>query len=187
MRSTRSGSLITSLAADRAVSVVFDGYRPGALADVLALHMNYYGREWGFGLAFETKLAAELSEFLARFEAGRDLFLTAWRDDRLAGSISMDVSGGGAQGAHLRWFVVAGTERGAGLGKQLLARAVGHVDQIAPGPAWLTTFEGLDAARGLYERFGFKLASQSDADQWQGGVTEQMFIRPRPLHASGDQ
>ncbi len=115
----------------------------------------------------------------------RDLFLTAWRGDALAGSVSMDVTGGGPDGAHLRWFVVSDTARGTGLGKQLMRRAIDHADRVAAGPVWLTTFAGLEAARGIYDRFGFELKSQNDADQWQGGVTEQMFTRPGPLTVGG--
>jgi hypothetical protein len=91
------------------VPISFDGYRPGALGGVLGLHMDYYAAQWGFGRAFEIKVATELAEFLARMDASRDLFLTAWRGDALAGSISMDVTGGGPDGAHLRWFVVSGS------------------------------------------------------------------------------
>jgi GNAT superfamily N-acetyltransferase len=164
--------------------VTFEGYRPGALGGVLGLHMDYYAREWGFGQAFETKVASELAAFLARLDPGRDLFLTAWRGDALAGSISMDVSGGGPDGAHLRWFVVSDTERGSGLGKQLMARAIDHADRVGGGPVWLTTFAGLEAARALYERHGFELCAQSDDDQWQGGVREQLFKRPAPVAVS---
>jgi len=181
MQSTRNGSSTTSSAVNLVVPVTFDGYRPGALGGVLGLHMDYYACEWGFGLAFESKVATELSEFLARFDPDRDLFLTAWRGDVLVGSISMDVSGGGADGAHLRWFVVSDSERGSGLGKQLMTRAIDHADRVTAGPVWLTTFAGLEAARALYERFGFALCSQSDADQWQGGVQEQLFKRPAPV------
>lgn len=164
----------------------FAGYRPGALAGVLGLHMDYYAANWGFGQAFETKVAAELAEFLTRFEAERDLFLTAWRGDRLAGAISIDVSGGGWEGAHLRWFVVSKKERGSGLGKALMARAISHADSVAAGPIWLTTFAGLDAARALYERFGFRLEAESETDQWQGGVREQKFLRPAPSFHAGE-
>lgn len=166
------------------MSIVLDGYRPGALAGVLGLHMSYYAREWGFGQAFETKVASELAEFLTRMDPARDLFLTAWRGDALAGSISMDVTGGGPDGAHLRWFVVSDSERGSGLGKELMARAIEHADSVAAGPVWLTTFAGLEAARALYERHGFTLSSQSEDDQWQGGVREQLFRRPAPADAS---
>ena len=163
--------------------IVLDGYRPGTLGGVLGLHMDYYAAQWGFGQAFETKVAAELAAFLARMDPARDLFLTAWRGDALAGSISMDVTGGGPDGAHLRWFVVSETERGSGLGKQLMARAIEHADRVAAGPVWLTTFAGLEAARALYERHGFALSSENDDDQWQGGVREQLFRRPAPVGA----
>lgn len=163
------------------MQISFDGYRPGALAEVLGLHMKYYAREWGFGQAFETKVAAELSEFLARMDPERDLFLTAWRGEALAGSVSIDVTGGGPDGAHLRWFVVSDTARGTGLGKQLMRRAIDHADRVAAGPVWLTTFAGLEAARVLYERHGFVLSAQSEDDQWQGGVREQLFTRPAPI------
>lgn len=162
----------------------FDGYRPGALAGVLGLHMSYYAAEWGFGLRFETKVASELADFLTRMDPARDLFLTAWRGEALAGSISMDVTGGGPDGAHLRWFVVSESERGSGLGKELMARAIEHADRLAAGRVWLTTFAGLDAARALYERHGFRLGAESEEDQWQGGVREQLFRRPAPAGAS---
>ncbi|AKI03048.1 acetyltransferase (GNAT) family protein [Hoeflea sp. IMCC20628] len=166
------------------MSIIIDGYRPGALAGVVGLHMDYYAQAWDFGVTFETKLASELAEFLARFDPERDLFVAAWRGDALVGSISMDVSGGGADGAHLRWFVVSGSERGSGLGKQLMSLAIDHADRVAAGRVWLTTFAGLEAARALYERHGFGLRSQSDADQWHGGVQEQLFTRPAPGDAS---
>ena len=88
--------------------LVLDGYRPGALARVIALHMDDYGPAWGFGLAFESKLAREMGAFLARLDPERDLFLAAYRaDGTLIASITIDGIAGGEGGAHLRWFIVA--------------------------------------------------------------------------------
>ncbi len=158
----------------------FDGYRPGALAGVVALHIGYYAREWGFGRPFETKVAGELAEFLGRVDTSRDLFLTAWRGEVLAGSISIDATGGGAMGAHLRWFIVSDDARGSGLGGALMGRAMDFCRAQGLDRVWLTTFAGLDAARRLYEKHGFVLAEESDADQWSGGVREQLFrLGPR--------
>ena len=158
--------------------VRLDGYRPGDLAAVIALHMAYYAPEWGLGRPFETKLAGEMGEFLHRMDPERDLFLAARSGETLVGSISLDVSGGGAEGAHLRWFVVGAKARGSGLGHRLLKRAMDHCDTHAEGRCWLTTFGGLDAARHLYEAAGFRLVRQAEVDQWQGGVREQLFLRP---------
>lgn len=130
---------------------------------------------WNFGREFETKLAAEMAEFLGRIDRLRDLFLTSWQDDRLVGSITIDASGGGEKGAHLRWFIVSDSIRGSGLGRELMGRAMRFCHDKKLDQVWLTTFAGLDAARNLYESHGFTLAAEKDADQWGGGVREQMF------------
>lgn len=156
------------------------GYRPGALAAIVGLHAGYYARHWNFGLPFETKVGAELAEFLARHDAERDLFLVAYLDGDVVASVIIDQSGGGPQGAHLRWFIVSEQMQGKGLGAELLSRAVGFCDERGYQRVWLTTFAGLDAARSLYERFGFVQAGEADSDQWSGSVTEQIFERVLP-------
>jgi GNAT superfamily N-acetyltransferase len=40
---------------------------------------------------------------------------------------------------------------------------------------YLWTFEGLHAARHLYEKFGFRLVEQTEGLQWGNRVTEQKF------------
>ena len=160
--------------------IELDGYRPGALAGIVGLHAAYYSRAWNFGLPFETGVAAGLAEFLARMDPGRDLFLAAYLGGQLVGSIVIDESGGGRDGAHLRWFIVGEAARGTGLGKTLLQRALAHCDARGFGSVWLTTFAGLDKARSLYERHGFRLVAESDIDQWSGGVREQRFERRIP-------
>ena len=153
------------------------GYRPGALAAIVGIHARYYARHWNFGLPFETKVGAELAEFLSRHDAERDLFLVAYSDGDVVGSVVIDQSGGGPQGAHLRWFIVGEEMQGKGLGADLLGRAISFCDDRGYERIWLTTFAGLDAARGLYERHGFVLTGEADSDQWSGGVREQVFER----------
>ena len=46
---------------------------------------GYYARHWNFGLPFETKVGAELAEFLSRHDAERDLFLVAYADGDVVG------------------------------------------------------------------------------------------------------
>ena len=40
---------------------------------------------------------------------------------------------------------------------------------------YLWTFEGLHAARHLYEKFGFRLVEQTEGLQWGKRVAEQKF------------
>jgi GNAT superfamily N-acetyltransferase len=162
--------------------LTFDGYRPGSLAATVALHAEYYAREWRFGLPFEAKVASEMAEFLTRMDAGRDLFLTAWNGDVMVGTVTVDVTGGGEGGAHLRWFIVSDAARGTGLGGALISQAIAFCDERDVPRIWLTTFAGLDAAAALYERHGFTLITESDLDQWSGGVRERLYARVRPLN-----
>lgn len=156
----------------------YAGYRPGALADVVGLHMAYYSRHWGFGLAFETKVAGELSEFLSRYNPDQDLFLLALdADSKCVGSIVLDCTDPTENGVHLRWFVVDQMQAGRGIGKELLNRAIAHCQQLMFCRIYLTTFDGLHAARSLYESVGFKLVKERDEDQWAGDVKEQLFER----------
>jgi hypothetical protein len=47
---------------------------------------------------------------------------------------------------------------------------------------YLWTFEGLDAARHLYEKSGFRLALQKRGAQWGAEVNEQRFEwRPQAI------
>jgi hypothetical protein len=55
--------------------ILLGGHRPGALAEVVALHMARYAPEWGFGRAFATKVAGELAAFPAGADPARDPFL----------------------------------------------------------------------------------------------------------------
>jgi len=154
------------------------GYRPGALAKVVGLHMAYYSTHWGFGLAFETKVAGELSEFLSRYQSDKDLFLAAYLPcGECIASISLDFLNAKNKGAHIRWFIVDAKYSGQGLGRQLMTKVTSHCDNTGVTRSYLTTFEGLHAARKLYDSFDYKLVGEQDVDQWGGGVREQLFIR----------
>lgn len=158
--------------------IEYSSYRPGALAEVVSLHMEYYSRYWNFGLAFETKVAGELSEFLHRYDPEKDLFLLALNKDRnCVGSITLDSKDAAEHGVHLRWFIVDQRHAGRGIGKELINRAITHFQQSNFKRMYLTTFNGLNAARNLYESVGFKLIQERNDDQWAGGVKEQLFVR----------
>ncbi|MEO4000734.1 GNAT family N-acetyltransferase [Mesorhizobium sp. CAU 1732] len=157
------------------------GYRPGIIADIVRLHADYYARQWGFGLAFEAKVAIELATFLQDFRDGQDYFVAETDDDgALLGTISVEAPGNGETLAHLRWFITSDQSRGTGLGRRLLGDAIRHCDACGFPGIYLTTFDGLSAARHLYEGFGFVLVGEAERDQWSGGVREQRFERPAP-------
>ena len=155
--------------------VISTGYTPGAIGRIAELHATYYHQYWGFGLFFEAKVATELSEFLRRFDEKRDGFRTVSFNNRVEGSIAIDGIKALTDGAHLRWFIVSPQMQGHGLGAQLMEQAITFCKKRNYSRTYLWTFEGLLAARHLYEKFGFRLVEQTEGTQWGEKVIEQKF------------
>ncbi|MEX3812770.1 GNAT family N-acetyltransferase [Paraburkholderia sp. BR13439] len=154
---------------------IVEGYQPGCIGDIASLHGRYYAQHWGFGAFFEKKVATELAEFAAALPAeGKGLWLYV-ENGRTLASVVID-GDGGTRVAHLRWFIVDDSLRGSGIGRQLLAHAMRFVDERFD-ETYLWTFQGLDAARHLYESFGFRLSDESEGEQWGTRVVEQRFDR----------
>ncbi len=151
---------------------------PGSIGAIASLHGEYYAHHWGFGTFFEAKVATELSAFALR-KSRDDLILLAQDGDGLIASLILDLNDpeSGERGAHLRWFFTADRCRGTGWGQHLMTTAMAHVDTLAGGRSWLTTFAGLDTARALYEAHGYALETESDGAAWGVRVREQEFRR----------
>lgn len=159
----------------RRTKTEFHGYFPGVVGMITEAHAVYYHEHWGFDVSFETQVGRELSEFMAAFQEGRDGFWAATQGGRFAGSVAIDGREAGTEGVRLRWFIVVPALQGTGLGKDLLRRAVDFCRQEGFHRVYLWTFEGLDAARALYEGAGFRLCEEHTVDQWGQTITEQRF------------
>ena len=155
-------------------------YVPGAIGRIAELHGTYYAKHWGFGLFFEAKVATELSTFLKTYDANRDGWWVVIKEDRVQGGIAIDGSHAWNQGAHLRWFILSDALRGSGWGRRLITTAVNFCMEKKYPRIYLWTFEGLHAARHLYESAGFRLVRQHTGRQWGTEVNEQQFECPLP-------
>ncbi|CAN5677852.1 hypothetical protein BH09PSE5_BH09PSE5_47920 [soil metagenome] len=155
------------------------GYLPGVIGRCTEMHARYYSREVGFGQFFESKVALGMAEFSSRLDEPINGLWVATQGDRIVGTLAIDGQDLGEQTAHLRWFIVDDGVRGAGVGRLLMTEAMAFCDQNAFDATQLWTFQGLDAARRLYEQFGFTLAQEMPGTQWGSEVTEQRFSRPR--------
>lgn len=151
------------------------GYIPGLIGRIAELHGTYYHEHWGFGIYFEAKVASELSEFLSRFGQKRNGIWVVTVNNRIEGSIVIDGIHALEKGAHLRWFIVSDVLRGKGAGRQLLDTAINFCNIKGYKMIYLWTFEGLNAARHLYEDAGFKLIKQQSGLEWGTEVNEQYF------------
>ncbi|MGE8319799.1 MAG: bifunctional helix-turn-helix transcriptional regulator/GNAT family N-acetyltransferase [Comamonas sp.] len=165
----------------RGGTAIVEGYMPGCIGDVAALHARFYAQHAGFGVYFEQKVATELAAFAGSLpDARKGLWLCVAGGRTLASlAIDADTADDGSRLAHLRWFIVDDSLRGTGMGRELLARAMRFADAHFDA-TYLWTFRGLDAARHLYESVGFALTDEAEGDQWGARVTEQRFLRHRP-------
>lgn len=155
------------------------GYRPGVIARVTEMHALFYARTVGFGRRFETVIAGGLADFCERIDSPVNALWTALRNDDVVGSIAIDGEDLGGGVAHLRWFIVDDGVRGGGVGRKLMSEAMNFVDERGFAETHLWTFDGLPAARKLYESHGFRLVEERPGDQWGREVMEQRFVRPR--------
>jgi uncharacterized protein YhfF/ribosomal protein S18 acetylase RimI-like enzyme len=148
---------------------------PGALAASVALQTQYYAREHGFGVHFESGRLADVAEFLARYDVRRDGVWVVVDGGAVHGTVVIDGGSGGAPDtAQLRWFVVGDALRGRGFGRRLL-RAAMDFAAARYRRVVLGTFAGLDAARHLYEAAGFACTLERRSMQWGPEVTEQQW------------
>ena len=154
---------------------IVKGYIPGSIGRVAELHGTYYQEHWDFTVFFEAKVATELSEFLTRYDEKRDGFWTASLKGRVEGSITIDGIQAEKEGAHLRWFIVSGVLRGRGIGSRLIKEALNFCRNKGYSRVYLWTFKGLNAAKHLYEKNGFKLVEEHRGEQWGSEVNEQRF------------
>ncbi|MDH5328906.1 MAG: GNAT family N-acetyltransferase [Aquincola sp.] len=151
------------------------------------MHAAYYSTREGFGVFFEAKVAREFAAFCEGFDASRDGMWFVVAAGRAEGSVIIDGSHAQRDGAHLRWFITSDAIRGHGFGERLLAEALAFADSCAYTRTYLWTFEGLLAARHLYEKHGFKLQTTAEGSQWGRTVNEQLFVRGEAGGAALDE
>lgn len=153
------------------------GYLPGCIGRIAELPASYYARTVGFGVPFEAKVATKLAQFCLHYAPGRDGLWLAEEGGVIHGSVAIDGSHYEESGAHLRWFITSDQSRGKGLGSRVLAAAMAFCEDRGYRKVHLWTFDGLHAARHLYERHGFTLTRSQRGTQWGKEVNEQLFTR----------
>jgi DNA-binding MarR family transcriptional regulator/GNAT superfamily N-acetyltransferase len=153
------------------------GYHPGVIGRAVDMHARHYGRTAGFGRFFERRVAAELAEFAGRLDRTGNGLWVALHHGAVVGTVAIDGEDLGHGIAHLRWFIVDDAQRGAGIGRALLAQAMEFCDRHGFAETHLWTFRGLEAARRLYESHGFALVHESQGNQGGAEVIEQKYVR----------
>lgn len=157
--------------------VVKSGYRPGVLARVMEMQMQYYGSNWGFGSTFESELSVDVGKLLLRLDKPQNEVWAAMDGNRIVGAVFIDGENLGPDKAHLRAFIVDDGIRGGGVGRRLIQEAVVFSDRLGYPETHLWTFKGLSAARRLYLSCGFVQESEMETIKWGKELTVQHLVR----------
>ena len=157
----------TLLGAPRQASpFVLRAHRSGDIGWVVSRHGALYTGEFGWDMQFEALVAHIAARFIEHFDPATEACWIAERDGHRLGSVflvqardehSQAIEPGTAQ---LRMLLVEPSARGLGLGVALVAECERFARRTGYRRIRLWTNSLLLAARGIYERAGYKLLSQ---------------------------
>ena len=156
---------------------IHEGYRPGLIGAIAGYHGVIHNQIADLGAIFEGLVATGMSEFMPRLENNANQTWYAEHGGRIIGGITIDGEDLGHNIAHLRWFIIDNTLQSVGLGSKLIKKAMDFCDVQGFDETHLWTYKGLDAAKKLYERHGFKLVEEVKGDQWGKQLVEQKYVR----------
>ncbi|MEJ2801992.1 bifunctional helix-turn-helix transcriptional regulator/GNAT family N-acetyltransferase [Comamonadaceae bacterium PP-2] len=166
-------ALPPQLAVDRLV----EGYRPGCLGEIA----GFFAPDLqSGGFAAERAMTEELTGFLAGLPRADAKLWLYHQDGHTLGSIALE-AGPAPRQATLRWFGVKNTERGTGIGRQLLESALAHADLVFDA-VWCSvpaaTPGGVRAAR-LLAAHGFHPHGTVTVQRWGQARVAQRWCRQR--------
>ncbi|MFK0262861.1 GNAT family N-acetyltransferase [Streptomyces angustmyceticus] len=145
---------------DRAPEVSLRTSGPGDLGWMVERNAALYADEYGFDLSYEALVARIVAEYAEDFDPRWDRTWIAELGGERVGAV-MCVRDGRPGVARLRLLLVEPGARGHGAGRRLVDSCVEFARDAGYGEMVLWTNSVLGAARGIYQRAGFELVSES--------------------------
>lgn len=146
--------------------------RHGDMGYVIYLHGLLYGREYNFGIQFETYVAEGLCEFHEHYDPKRNRVWVCEHDERMIGFLLLMDRGDAAQ---LRYFLIEPEYRGIGLGTKLMNLYMDFLRECGYRKSYLWTTHELHTAISLYKKFGFTLTEEKESTTFGRPLIEQRY------------
>lgn len=131
--------------------------RAGDYGRVVALHGELYAREFGYDSTFEALVAEIVAGYVREFKPRWERCWIAELEGEAVGSVFVVRSSPTV--AKLRLLIIHPKARGLGLGGRLTRACIRFARQAGYRKMVLWTQSHLAAARGIYEREGFRLTA----------------------------
>ena len=146
--------------------------QPGDIGYVVYMHGAIYGREYNYGIQFETYVAKGLCEFYETFDPQRSRVWVCEHNNKMIGFLLlMDRK----EAAQLRYFLIEPDYRGIGLGSKLLNIYLDFLRECGYKESYLWTTHELTTAASLYKRFGFQLTQEKESTSFGKTLREQRY------------
>src|SRR3954470_18798119 len=139
-------------------AIILRPHQPGDMGWVTSAHGALYAGEYSWDITFEALVAKITAEFIENFDAKRERCWIAELDGERVGSVF--VVRKNDEIAKLRLLILDPKARGRGLGRRLVEECLRFAKSAGYSSMTLWTQSILTAARGIYERAGFKLVAE---------------------------
>jgi len=138
--------------------IILRPHEPGDMGWVTSANATIYAQEYGWDLTYEALVARITADFIDNFDGKRERCWIAELDGERVGSVF--VVRKSDEVAKLRLLILDPKARGRGLGRRLVEECLRFAKGAGYSSMTLWTQSILTAARGIYERAGFKLVAQ---------------------------